>query len=102
VSEPVNVKLIDREFLIACEPDERPGLVAAAAFLDTKMRELRRASKAPGFDRLAVLAAISIAHELLALRQQSDAHELALSEGLGMLRRKLESALDATARTQGS
>jgi cell division protein ZapA len=96
VSEPVNVKLIDREFLIACAPEERPGLVAAAAFLDTKMRELRRASKSPGFERLAVLAAISITHELLALRQQGEAHELALSEGLGMLRRKLESALENT------
>jgi cell division protein ZapA len=94
MSEPVSIKLIDREFLIACAPEERPGLVAAAAFLDTRMRELRRASKSPGFDRLAVLAAINIAHELLDLQQRSEAQELALSEGIRMLRHKLEGVLE--------
>ena len=69
-SEPVALRLIDREFLIACAPDEREGLLDAASYLDRKMRELRANAKAPGFDRLAVLAAISVTHEYLALRKQ--------------------------------
>ena len=56
-SEPVALRLIDREFLIACAPEEREGLLEAASYLDRKMRELRSASKAPGFDRLTVLDA---------------------------------------------
>ncbi|HET7359407.1 MAG TPA: cell division protein ZapA, partial [Rhodanobacteraceae bacterium] len=45
-SEPVTLRLVDREFLIACAPEEREGLLEAAAFLDRKMRELRANAKA--------------------------------------------------------
>jgi len=40
-TEPVALRLIDREFLIACAPEEREGLLEAAGYLDRKMRELR-------------------------------------------------------------
>ncbi len=94
-SEPVALRLLDREFLIACAPEEREGLLEATSFLDRKMRELRANARTPGFDRLAVLAAISITHEYLALRKQHDGQEQSLSEGLVALRRKLEGALDS-------
>ena len=94
-SEPVALRLIDREFLIACAPEERDGLLEAAGFLDRKMRELRANAKTPGFDRLAVLAAISVAQEYLALRKQHDSQEQSLTDGLAMLRRKLDAALDS-------
>jgi cell division protein ZapA len=95
VSEPVALRLIDREFLIACSPEEREGLIEAASFLDRKMRELRANAKAPSFERLAVLTAISVAHEFLSLRKQHDGHEQRLSDGLAALRHKLDAALDA-------
>lgn len=98
VAEPVALRLVDREFLIACAPEEREGLLEAAAYLDRKMRELRANAKAPGFDRLAVLAAISITHEFLALRKQHDGADRSVTEGLAALRRKLEAALDAQVR----
>jgi len=94
-SEPVALRLIDREFLIACAPEEREGLLEAAGYLDRKMRELRANAKAPGFDRLAVLAAISVTHEYLALRKQHDGADRSVTDGLTELRRKLEAALDA-------
>lgn len=94
-SEPVALRLLDREFHIACAPEERPGLVAAARFLDDKMRELKSSAKVPGFDRIAVLAAVSIAHELLTLRQQHNSQEQVLTDGLASLRRKLDGLLDA-------
>jgi len=97
-SEPVALRLLDREFLIACSPDEREGLLAAATFLDRKMRELRANARTPGFDRLAVLAAISITHEYLALRKQHDGADRSVTDGLAALRRKLEAALDAQVR----
>jgi cell division protein ZapA len=99
-NEPVALRLIDREFLIACPPEEREGLLEAASFLDRKMRDLRAHAKTPGFDRLAVLAAISITHEYLQLKKQSfqnaDASiaEPGIAESLATLRRKLEAALD--------
>lgn len=93
-SEPVALKLMDREFLIACAPEEREGLLDAASFLDRKMRELRANARAPGFDRLAVLAAISVTHEFLALRKQHSGPDPSVTEGLAALRRRLEAALD--------
>ena len=97
-SEPVALRLLDREFLIACAPEERDGLLEAATFLDRKMRELRANARTPGFDRLAVLAAISITHEYLALRKQHDGADRSVTDGLAALRRKLEAALDAQVR----
>lgn len=93
-SEPVALKLLDREFLVACSEPERPGLLAAAALLDAKMHELRAASRTPGFDRLAVLAALSLTHELVDLRQRHAVQERVLSEGLAALRQRLQAALD--------
>lgn len=93
-SEAVALRLIDREFLIACAPEEREGLLEAASYLDRKMRELRANAKMPGFDRLAVLAAISVTHEFLALRKQHSGADQSLTDGLAALRRKLEAALE--------
>ncbi|HJU08305.1 MAG TPA: cell division protein ZapA [Rhodanobacteraceae bacterium] len=87
------VRLLDREFLVGCAPEEREGLMAAATFLDGKMRELRGSSRSVGYDRVAVLAALSIAHELLQLRHKQDEQLRGVGEGLSMLRRKLEGAL---------
>ena len=97
-SEPVALRLLDREFLIACAPEEREGLLEAATFLDRKMRELRANARTPGFDRLAVLAAISVTHEFLALRKQHDGTDRSVTDGLAALRRKLEVALDGQVR----
>ncbi|HET6806853.1 MAG TPA: cell division protein ZapA [Frateuria sp.] len=97
-SEPVALRLLDREFLIACAPEERDGLLEAATFLDRKMRELRANARTPGFDRLAVLAAISITHEYLGLRKQHDGADRSVTDGLAALRRKLEAALDGQVR----
>lgn len=93
MSEPVTIQLVDREFLVACEPEERDGLLEASAFLDAHMRTLRKASKSPGFDRLAVLTAVDITHQLLELRQQGKAREAMLTEQLRHLRQKLEAVL---------
>jgi cell division protein ZapA len=93
-SEPVALRLIDREFLIACSPEEREGLLEAAGFLDRKMRELRANAKAPSFERLAVLTAISVAHEYLSLRKKHDGQEQRLADGLSSLRSKLDAALE--------
>ena len=97
-SEPVALRLLDREFHIACAPDERAGLVAAAQFLDGKMRELKSNAKVPGFDRIAVLAAVSIAHELLTLRKEQTSQEQVLTDGLAALRKKLDALVEGSVK----
>ncbi len=93
-SVTVTVKLLDREFLVGCKPDEREGLLAAVEHLNKKMREIRHASRSPGYDRIAVLAALDITHDLLMLRRSQDALSNTAGEHIAMLRRKLEDVLE--------
>ena len=79
MSEPVKVTILDREFLIAAPVGEKSSLLRSAAYLDDKMREIRDRGKVIGLDRIAVMAAINIAHELLSSKQEgsiADSNEL--------------------------
>jgi cell division protein ZapA len=67
---PVTVTILDKEYRVACPPSERDALKASAELLDLRMREIRDAGKVIGGDRIAVMAALNIAHELL-LQQES-------------------------------
>lgn len=95
MSEPVAVSILDREYLIACTPEERAGLVGAAAYLDGKLRELRNASpnRGGGLDRIAVLAALNIAHELLSLQQRTTSSSSDLARHLQSIKSKLDAGL---------
>ena len=88
--EPVSVSILDREYLIACTPDERPGLIAAATYLDTKMREIRAGARSASLDRIAVLAALTIAHELNGAKQRESSEAAQLAHHLQALNAKLE------------
>lgn len=90
--EPIKVVILDREFHVACPPEERPGLLAAARHLDERMREMREASRTLGIDRIAILAALNFCHELLELRQRGTSSEQALAEKLQAIHLKLERA----------
>ncbi|MEO8803059.1 MAG: cell division protein ZapA [Rudaea sp.] len=92
---PVAVNILDREFLIGCSVEERPGLIAAADYLDGKMREVRNSARANGMDRIAVMAALNIAHELMQLKLRTDADANMLAQHLHTLRIKLDGVLQA-------
>ncbi|CAK17938.1 cell division protein ZapA [Pseudomonas entomophila] len=64
-SNSVTVQILDKEYSIICPPEERNNLVGAARYLDGKMREIRSSGKVIGADRIAVMAALNITHELL-------------------------------------
>jgi len=93
VDTPVAVSILDREFLVSCTPEERAGLIAAAAYLDGKMREIRNAARSAGIDRIAVMAALNIAHELMQVKQRSESEAGTLAQHLHTLRAKLDGAL---------
>ena len=90
---PVAVNILDREFLIGCTAEERAGLIAAAGYLDGKMREVRGSSRTQGLDRIAVMAALNIAHELLQARQNLESESGVLAQHLQAMRTKLDAAL---------
>lgn len=64
MSEPVTVRILDRDYTVGVSDAERDSLTSAARLLDTRMRELRGGNKLVPPDRLAVLTALNFAHEL--------------------------------------
>lgn len=70
MAEPVTVRILDRDYLVACEPEHRPRLLEAAALLDGRLRELRAGARSmPPLERVAVLAALNLANELIEARR---------------------------------
>ncbi len=61
----VTVNILDKEYLISCPADEHNALLSAARLLDRNMREIRSSGKVIGSDRIAVMAGLNIAHDLL-------------------------------------
>jgi cell division protein ZapA len=61
----LDVSLLGREYRVVCRESEREELLQAVQFLDRRMREIRDAGKVAGAERIAVMAALNIAHELL-------------------------------------
>ena len=97
MSEPVNVKVLDREFTVGCEPGERDKLMAAAHFLDARMREVRGSNRMAALDRVAVLTALNLAAELLQGKQQDGSQDHAIVRTLGEMNRKLDGLFDSLA-----
>jgi cell division protein ZapA len=80
---------------VGVEPDERESLMAAAHLLDARMREIRGSNRMAALDRVAVLTALNLAHELLQLKQAAEQRDQALNRTLGELNRKLDGLFDA-------
>jgi cell division protein ZapA len=69
----LDVTIFGREYKVACNENERVELAEAVAYLDRKMREIRDRGKVAGIDRIAVMAALNIAHDLLRERHANHA-----------------------------
>jgi len=67
-TETLDVVILDQEFRVACPEDERAELLETVAYLDKKMREVRDTGKVVTLERIAIMAALNITHELLTTR----------------------------------
>jgi cell division protein ZapA len=90
----VSVRLLDREYQVACPADERSDLLDSAEYLDAKMREVRDSGKVVGLDRVAVISALNIANELIKLRRNGGSGDIDIGARLRGLRERVESALE--------
>jgi cell division protein ZapA len=96
VSEPfahVTIKILEKEYHVACPAEEKTALLTSAELLNSKMREIRDSGKVVGLDRVAVMAALNLANELI--RAQGQDEELKNIVGLRIraMREHLDSAL---------
>lgn len=92
-TEGVSIHILDKEYLVACPEDERQELLASAEYLDKKMREIRDSGKVVGADRVAVMAALNIAHELLSRDSGEQREDRELTVRIRGLQEKIEDAL---------
>jgi cell division protein ZapA len=90
---PVTVRILEKEYQVACPPGERNALLDSAEFLNARMREIRDTGKVVGLDRIAVMAALNMAHELLRARTKGDALENEARQRLRGMRERVEGAL---------
>lgn len=64
-SNTVTVTILDRDYQVSCRPEEKAALLNSARYLNDKMREIKSAGSVIGLERIAVMAALNITHELL-------------------------------------
>jgi len=89
----VNVKILEKEYQVSCKSDERADLLDSAELLNSKMQEIRNSGKVTGLDRIAVMAALNIANELLQERGHGDSLETDAAGRLQAMRERVETAL---------
>ena len=89
----VTVTILDKEYLVTCSEEEHHDLIRSADYLDRKMREIRDAGKIIGTDRIAVMAALNISHELLTQSSDSGKIDNSFGQRIKGLEAKIEDAL---------
>lgn len=90
------VKLLDKEYQVACTPEERDSLLHAARKLDGLMRDIRGSGNVIGLERIAIMAALNLSHDLIETQRQQLNNQSAQQvdrETLNRLQDKLEQAL---------
>jgi len=96
VSQPrtVTVKILDKDYQVACPADQEAELLVSAKYLDKQMRTIRDSGKVIGLERIAVMAALNISHELLRASEEAEPAQLPPSvESVQRINRKLDDAL---------
>ena len=92
-TKTVEVKILSKSFQVTCPEGSEALLEEAAEFLDHKMREIRGQGRVIGLDRIVMMAALNITHELLSHRRQKEAYVQSVSEQIERLQNKIDEAL---------
>ena len=92
----VTVRILEKEYFVSCPQDERADLLDSAEYLNKKMREIRDTGKVVGADRIAVIAALNMANELLRLRRQDAELQGSVTGRVKHLRERVEGSLQRT------
>lgn len=93
-AEGITINILGKEYMIACGEDERHDLQRSADFLDTKMREIRDNGKIVGSDRIAIIAALNISHELLTHGGRPAKMDTDFDTRIRSMQEKIDDALD--------
>lgn len=92
-AKAISVRILDKDYLVACPDEERQDLLAAARFLDRRMRDVRDGGKVIGSERIAVITALNIAHELLQKEAALESRASDMDDMVRELTHRVEAAL---------
>jgi cell division protein ZapA len=92
-TKPTSVTILDKEYLIACSDEERDLLNDAANLLNERMQEVKTSGKIIGSERIAVLAALNIAHEMLAYKNENEDYTSNVDGVVRRIQDKIDDAL---------
>jgi len=92
-AKTLDVSVMGRSYRVSCADDEREALLAAVAYVDNKMSEIKAAGKVAGAERIAVMSALNIAHELLSVKIGSGFDIAELKRRINSVQSKLDQAL---------
>lgn len=90
----VTLSILGKEYKISCDVEEEESLLESAKQLHDKMSKIRNSGKIPGDDRIAVMVALNIAHELQILKEENLKLNQNLNECLSNMRHKIENVLE--------
>lgn len=93
VTKSIAVKILGKEYQISCPEDQTHHLIDAALLLDGRMKEIRSSGRVIGSERIAVMAALNLAHELLSLKSNAQQNLNDTEKRLGIMYEKIEEAL---------
>ena len=93
-AKPVNITIFDKEYLVACKDEEREQLHTAVAFLNDKLLELKRGGKVIGAERIAMITALNLTHELLAYKREKTVYNESVDETVRRLNNKIDTVLE--------
>ena len=96
-SQAVSIKLLDKEYNISCPPDAEAELLASADFLNERMQEVKKSGRVLGLERIAIMTALNLAHELLNSKQDYNAD---VEEKLRHLCKKVDLAIDGFSQSK--
>jgi len=92
-AKALDVSIMGRSYRVTCAEEEREALLAAVAYVDKKMTEIKAASKVAGTERIAVMAALNIANELLSIKLGGGFDMAELKRRMSSVQSKLDQAL---------
>lgn len=89
----VNIRILEKDYQVSCAPEERAALLDSAELLNSKMREIRDSGRVVGLERIAVMAALNMANELLRSRERGEVLETKAKARVRAMRERVEGAL---------
>ncbi|MFO7287307.1 MAG: cell division protein ZapA [Gammaproteobacteria bacterium] len=89
----VTIRILEKEYHVACPVEEKPDLLASAELLNRKMREIRDSGKVVGLDRVAVMAALNLANDYLKTKSEGGELQNIVATRIRAMRERLDETL---------